>query len=73
MDRIIPVMDDIPSESLTPLAAAQNLLDTYKKELSRLEGTKKGLENKIASTKAKIEAAEEFLVAMKTVQKKTTQ
>ncbi|HVS51946.1 MAG TPA: hypothetical protein VHD62_06275 [Opitutaceae bacterium] len=43
--------------------AAEELLKKYKGELNRLEGTKKGLETKIASTKAKIEAAEEIVKA----------
>ena len=55
-------METVPE---SPAAAAENALERYKSELSRLEGTKKGLEAKISSTRAKVEAAQEIVAAMK--------
>jgi phage shock protein A len=52
-------------ENPSPAAAVENLLEKYRAELGRLEGTKKGLEQKIASTRAKMEGLEEALKAVR--------
>jgi hypothetical protein len=49
------------------VSAAIKILERYKQELSRLEAQKRGVENKIASTAAKIEAAEEFVAVARSM------